>query len=308
MSTTNRRKRRSAELQRNRSIFGIACALPTAILFTVFIVVPTINIFRMSLYKWSGFSGVPEFVGLNNFKILLGDMNFVHSLQNTLLLLIVVTCITMPVAVIFAAMLIQTKILGANLLRFVMYIPSILSAVVIAAMFSVIYDQADTGLVNGTLHILRLDWLKQVWLGDHKIVIFSIAFAMVWQSFGYYMVMYMASMTGIDKSLYEAASLDGAGQIRTLVSVTVPLIWSNIRTTLIFFILGSVNLSFVLVKAMTDGGPDNASQVILGYMYDQAYTNSSYGYGMAIGVVIFLFSLILSLIVSRATKREPIEL
>lgn len=305
-STTRAAKGKKTVLERKRARFGVLWTLPTAILFIIFMVVPTFNVFRMSFFKWSGFSGDQTFVGLQNFKTLAGDMNFVHACQNTILLLVVVTSITMPIAIIFAAILTQDKIIGSGFLRFVMYVPSILSAVVIAAVFSAIYDQQD-GLLNNTLGFLGLGALKRVWLGDQKIVIYSIAFAMVWQSFGYYMVMYMSSMAGVDRSLYEAAQIDGAGKVRQLFSITIPMIWQNIRTTLTFFIISSVNLSFVLATAMTNGGPDGASQTILGYMYQQAYTNSTYGYGMAIGVVIFLFSFILSLVVSQVTKREIVQ-
>ena len=305
-STTRAAKGKKTVLERKRARFGVLWTLPTAILFIIFMVVPRFNVFRMSFFKWSGFSGDQTFVGLQNFKTLAGDMNFVHACQNTILLLVVVTSITMPIAIIFAAILTQDKIIGSGFLRFVMYVPSILSAVVIAAIFSAIYDQQD-GLLNNTLGFLGLGALKRVWLGDQKIVIYSIAFAMVWQSFGYYMVMYMSSMAGVDRSLYEAAQIDGAGKVRQLFSITIPMIWQNIRTTLTFFIISSVNLSFVLATAMTNGGPDGASQTILGYMYQQAYTNSTYGYGMAIGVVIFLFSFILSLVVSQVTKREIVQ-
>ena len=305
-STTRAAKGKKTVLERKRARFGVLWTLPTAILFIIFMVVPTFKVFRMSFFKWSGFSGDQTFVGLQNFKTLAGDMNFVHACQNTILLLVVVTSITMPIAIIFAAILTQDKIIGSGFLRFVMYVPSILSAVVIAAIFSAIYDQQD-GLLNNTLGFLGLGALKRVWLGDQKIVIYSIAFAMVWQSFGYYMVMYMSSMAGVDRSLYEAAQIDGAGKVRQLFSITIPMIWQNIRTTLTFFIISSVNLSFVLATAMTNGGPDGASQTILGYMYQQAYTNSTYGYGVAIGVVIFLFSFILSLVVSQVTKREIVQ-
>ncbi|MDU5261472.1 MAG: sugar ABC transporter permease, partial [Clostridium celatum] len=86
-----------------------------------------------------------------------------------------------------------------------------------------------------------------------------------------------------------------------------PLVWGTVRTTLTFFIISCINLSFLFVKVMTSGGPDGASETVLGYMYKQAYGNSSYGYGMAIGVVIFLFSFGLSLILSKITEREVIE-
>ena len=138
-------------------------------------------------------------------------------------------------------------------------------------------------------------------------VIVSIIIAMVWQAIGYYMVMYMASMASVPESLYESANLEGASKIRQFFSITLPLIWTNIRTTLTFFVISSINISFLIVKALTNGGPDGATEVFLSYMYKQAYTNSSYGYGMAIGVVVFLFSFGLSALINFVTKREPLE-
>ena len=121
------------------------------------------------------------------------------------------------------------------------------------------------------------------------------------------MVMYMASMASVPESLYESASLEGAGKIRQFFSITIPLIWTNIRTTLTFFVISTINMSFLLVKAMTNGGPDGASNVFLSYMYQEAYTNSSYGYGMAIGVMVFMFSFILAAVLNAATKRPEVE-
>lgn len=121
------------------------------------------------------------------------------------------------------------------------------------------------------------------------------------------MVMYMASMANVPESLYESAALEGAGKIRQFFTITIPLIWTNIRTTLTFFVISTINMSFLLVKAMTNGGPDGASNVFLSYMYQEAYTNSSYGYGMAIGVMVFLFSFALAGILNAATKRQEIE-
>ena len=143
-----------------------------------------------------------------------------------------------------------------------------------------------------------------MWLGQRRTVIYSVAVAMVWQAVGYYMVMYVASMAQVPISLYEASAIEGAGGVRQFFTVTIPLIWENIRTTLTFFIISNINISFLLVRAMTGGGPDGASEVFLSFMYKQAYTGSAYGYGMAAGVVIFLFSFVLSWIVSRVTKRE----
>ncbi|MEW1718172.1 sugar ABC transporter permease [Streptomyces sp. NPDC093109] len=292
--------------RRGSGRFVLACLLPALVLFAVFMVVPTVNVFRMSLYTWSGFSPDMRFVGLDNFTRLLDDRQFVRAFQNTVALLVVVSVVTMGMGLFLAAIMTRQRLRGRNLYRFLLYIPNVLSVVVIAAIFSAVYDQ-ENGLLNGTLRLLSLDGLQRVWLGDQKIVLYSVAVAMVWQSLGYYMVLYMAGMSSVPEELYEASALDGASPARQFFAITLPLIWQSLRTTLTFFIMSAVNLSFVLVRAMTGGGPDGSSEVLLSYMYKQAYTNSSYGYGMAIGVVIFTFSFLVSLLVSRATRREPLQ-
>lgn len=290
-----------------RSVFIGVSVAPAVILFIIFMMIPTFNVFKMSLYKWGGYSNNKEFVGLNNFRILMEDTNFFRSFQNTVLLIVCVTVVTMAVALIFAAILSREKIKGQNFFRIVFYIPNILSVVVISAIFSAIYDP-NNGLLNSILSIFRgQDADPVLWLGDQKIVIYSLVIAMIWQAIGYYMVMYMASMASVPESLYESANLEGASRIAQFFSITLPLIWTNVRTTLTFFVISSINLSFLFVKALTNGGPDGSTEVFLSYMYKQAYTNSSYGYGMAIGVVVFLFSFGLSAVVNFVTRREPLE-
>lgn len=289
-----------------RSIFIGVCVAPAVILFIIFMVIPTFNVFKMSLYKWGGYSNNKEFVGLENFSKLLKDTNFLRSFQNSILLVVCVTVVTMALALIFAAIISREKIKGENFFRIIFYIPNILSVVVISAIFAAIYDP-DTGMLNSFLSIFRGDKDPILWLGDQKLVIFSLIIAMIWQAIGYYMVMYMASMASVPESLYESADLEGASHIQQFFSITLPLIWTNIRTTLSFFIISCINLSFQFVKALTNGGPDGATEVFLSYMYKQAYTNSSYGYGMAIGVVVFLFSFGLSALINFVTKREPLE-
>ncbi|MSS62334.1 carbohydrate ABC transporter permease [Velocimicrobium porci] len=293
--------------RKGRTAFIAICTLPAVILFIVFMIIPTINVFKMSLYKWGGFSNNKTFVGLNNFKLLFTDEKFYRSFQNSILLIVLVTIITMTLSLIFAAILSREKVKGQNFFRIIFYIPNILSVVVISAIFSAIYDPSQ-GLLNSILSIFRgADAKPILWLGNQQLVIYSLVIAMVWQAIGYYMVMYMASMTSVPESLYESANLEGSGRIHQFFHITLPLIWTNIRTTLTFFIISSINLSFLFVKAMTGGKPDGASEVFLSYMYGQAYTNSSYGYGMAIGVVVFLFSFSLAGLINFVTKRETLE-
>ncbi len=289
---------------KGRGLFIGTCVLPATILFLIFMIYPTINVFRMSLYERSAFALTETHVGMANFKALLTDSSFIRSMQNTLLLIVVVTVITMALALIFAAILTKEKIKGQNFFRIVFYIPNILSVVVISGIFSAVY-QVENGMINSIVDIFANLAEPILWKGE-KLVMVSIVIAMVWQAIGYYMVMYMASMAAVPGSLYESSALDGAGRMTQFFKITIPLIWTNIRTTLTFFIISTINMAFLFVKAMTSGGPNGASEVVLGYMYTQK-NNGLYGYCMAIGVVIFLFSFALSALVNKVTERETLE-
>ena len=172
----------------------------------------------------------------------------------------------------------------------------------IAGIFSAIY-KPENGMLNSILSLLSGQSVMVLWK-DQPMVVISIIIAMVWQAIGYYMVMYMASMSAVPESLYESAELDGAGRITQFFQITLPLIWTNIRTTLTFFIISTINMAFLFVKAMVAKG---MADVALSFMYNQKDAGL-YGYSMAAGVVIFLFSFLLSLLVNQATKREPLEM
>ena len=286
-----------------RTAFLWLCVAPAVILFTIFMVIPTCNVFRLSLFQRSTFNPKETFVGLQNFRYLLQDAVFIRSMQNTLLLIVMVTLFTMSTALIFAGILTREKLKGQNFFRVVFYIPNILSVVVISGIFSAIYD-VDKGLLNSLLNLFGQEGI--LWKGE-QYVILSIIIAMVWQAIGYYMVMYMAAMSAVPHSMYESAGLDGADRFTQFFQITIPLIWTNIRTTLTFFIISTINMAFLFVSAMTGGGPNNASNVTLLYMYNQKNLGGGYGYAMAIGVALFLMSFALSALVNRVTRRGTLE-
>lgn len=286
-----------------RTAFLCICVVPAVILFAIFVVLPTWNVFRLSLFQRSTFNPDAIFVGMQNFRYLLQDAIFIRSMQNTLLLIVMVTLFTMAAALIFAGILTRERLKGQNFFRVVFYIPNILSVVVISGIFSAIYD-VDRGLLNSLLNLFGQDGI--LWKGEHH-VIASIVIAMVWQAIGYYMIMYMAAMSAVPESLYESAGLDGADRFTQFFQITIPLIWTNIRTTLTFFIISTINMAFLFVSAMTGGGPNNASNVTLLYMYNQKNLGGGYGYAMAIGVALFLVSFGLSALVNRVTRRETLE-
>ena len=287
---------------KGRSRFIALCVAPAAILFFIFMVMPTFNVFRMSLFERGAYSPTETFVGLNNFKVLFKDTKFIVSMQNTILLIVTVTIITFFFAIIFAAILTREKIRGQNFFRIIFYIPNILSVVVIAGIFSAIY-KPDNGMLNSIFSLFAGRDVMVLWK-DQPMVIVSVIIAMVWQAIGYYMVMYMASMSAVPVDLYESASLDGAGRLNQFFEITLPLIWTNIRTTLTFFIISTINMAFLFVKAMVAKG---MADVGLSFMYAQK-DEGLYGYAMAAGVIIFLFSFTLSAVVNHVTKRDVLQM
>lgn len=201
---------------RKMSGFLVLCLAPAVILFFIFMIVPTFNVFRISLYEKGAYTPDETFVGLANFKTLLTDASFIRSMQNMILLVVVVTIITFAFALVFAGILTREKLKGQNFFRVVFYIPNILSVVVISGIFSAIY-KPENGMLNSIIGLFRDMTNPILWKGQ-SLVMVSIIIAMVWQAIGYYMVMYMASMASVPQSLYESAGLDGAGRLTQFFS------------------------------------------------------------------------------------------
>lgn len=289
-------------MKTRRSLFIALCLLPGLALFLLFKVYPTVQIFQKSLYLWTGLSDKPKFIGLQNYVDMFHDDTFLRSLKNTGLLMLVVPVFTLLIALVNASILTKSKLKERNLYRTVFFFPSILSFVVIAILWSFIYHPT-MGFLNAGLESVGLGRWALPWLGDQRVVLWALAVTLIWQAAGYYMVMYMAGIDGIPPDLYEAAELDGATRIQQFFHITVPMLWEIIRVTIIFSINGVLSISFVIVSVMTAGGPDHHSEVVMTYLYSQAFTNSNFGYAMAIGVFIFIVSMILALISNKLTER-----
>ena len=158
--------------------------------------------------------------------------------------------------------------------------------------------------MNSLLNGVGLDGLTHAWLGEGKTVLWAIVIAMIWQAVGYYMVMYMAGMDGVSPEIYEAADIDGASKFTQFFKITIPMIWGIIRVTIVFFITSTLNMSFLFVNVMTNGGPNGKSEVLLTYMYRQAFTNANFGYAMAVAVVVFLLAFILAILSNILTAKK----
>ncbi|ACT00432.1 binding-protein-dependent transport systems inner membrane component [Paenibacillus sp. JDR-2] len=289
-------------IRTRRTLFIIACLLPGLLLFTLFKVYPTIQIFQKSMFLWTGLSDKPKYIGFRNYTDMFHDDTFLLSLRNTGFLMLVVPVVTIIAALINASILTRSKLKERGFYRTVFFFPSILSFVVIAILWSFIYHPT-MGFVNSGLDLLGLHSWAKPWLGDQKTVLWALAVTLIWQAAGYYMVMFMAGIDSISPDLYEAAELDGATRIQQFFRITIPMLWEIIRVTIIFSINGVLSISFIIVSVMTGGGPDRHSEVVMTYLYSQAFTNSNFGYAMAIGVFIFIISMILAVLSNKLTER-----
>lgn len=291
-----------AKRKKQEKIFLACCVTPALVGFCVFILYPAFQVFRMSLYKWSGGTGKKTFIGLKNFKTLFASDAFWLAFRNTVFLMVFVTIVTMVLSLFFAAVISRGKLKEANFYRIVLFFPNVLSIVVIGIIFKNLFNPL-TGIVNSALGAMGQTNLPN-WLGDSKYVLWVIAAAMIWQAVGYYMVMYIAGMDGVSAELYEVSELEGATKLQEFFKITLPLIWPTVRTTLVFFILSTMNMSFQFVTVMTNGEPQGHSEVLLSYVNLQAFSNANFGYAMSVSVVVFVFSFVLSLVAQALTARH----
>ncbi|WP_068777079.1 carbohydrate ABC transporter permease [Paenibacillus sp. FJAT-26967] len=289
-------------------LFLWACTLPALALFAVFDLYPFLRAIIMAFYSWSGTSEDQTFVGLDNFRTLMQDGVVWVALKNNLFLLIVVPAVTMGLSLLFAVLLTRknNKLKESGFYRTIFFFPNVLALVVISILWSFIYHPTF-GILNALLNSLGFESLVHAWLGETGTVMWALVAPMVWQAIGYYMIIYIAAIEGIPPDLYEVAHLEGASSIKQFRMITLPLIWNVMRITVIFFLINVFNQSFVYVNVMTAGGPDNSSQVLMTYLYGQAFGNGNFGYAMAIGVFMLLITVALSLISDKLMSRDSVQ-
>jgi N-acetylglucosamine transport system permease protein len=283
---------------------------PALILYGVFVLWPYANAIYLSLTSWRGVSPNKPWVGLDNYRKLADDSRFLEAITRNGEILVVMPVVTIGIALTFAALFTQggQAITGASFYRVVFFFPQVISAVIVGILWSYVYSP-NYGLLNGFFGAVGLDGLEKNWLSDPKIILWSIVAVAVWQGVGFYMVIFIASMQSIPTSFYEAARLDGASRWTSFKDITLPLIWETIRTTIIYIAIIALDF-FVLVQVMTGGGSSATSrraEVAALYLYNEAFVKSRWGYASAIGVVLLLMTLLLSVVLMRVTRRETYE-
>lgn len=295
-----KRQNRQKKAQPLPVLFICISVLPAVILTLMFTIWPTLQALYLSFTNATSLGLNNKFVGLDNYIYMFHDKSFIQALTNTAKLMAVVPVITIFCSLVLAFVLNQCKLKEMVLYRTIFYFPNIVSLTVVGIIWSFVFHP-NVGIVNKILGAVGLESLQRSWLGDSKTALWCIAFTLLWQAAGYYMVMHIAAMDGISPEIYESATLDGASAWRKLVSITMPLMKDIIGITFVLALSGTINLSFVLSQVMTGGGPNGASSVLLQYMYTQGFVNGNFGYAMAITVFTLAISVALSMLSRKLT-------
>lgn len=294
------RQNRQKKAQPLPVLFICISVLPAVILTLMFTIWPTVQALYLSFTNATSLGLNNKFVVLDNYIYMFHDKSFIQALKNTAKLMAVVPVITIFCSLVLAFVLNQCKLKEMVLYRTIFYFPNIVSLTVVGIIWSFVFHP-NVGIINKILGAVGLESLQRSWLGDSKTALWCIAFTLLWQAAGYYMVMHIAAMDGISPEIYESATLDGASAWRKLVSITMPLMKDIIGITFVLALSGTINLSFVLSQVMTGGGPNGASSVLLQYMYTQGFVNGNFGYAMAITVFTLAISVALSMLSRKLT-------
>jgi len=279
----------------------VAFLSPAVGLFGLFVLLPLVQALGVSLTRWRGVSSQRTFVGAANYERLMQDQAFWGALGHNLWLLLVVGVAVLSLALPVAHALRQRGHLGA-VARTLALFPQVISTVVVAILWMFLLNPSF-GLVDSLIRAVGLTPPRQGWLGEPSLALPSVAGALLWSMLGFYVLLFAAGIRGLSEDVMEAAELDGATGWRRFTRVTWPMLWAVRRTAVVYLGINLLN-TFAVVYLMTQGGPDRRSEVMLTYLYQQAFVHSQFGYATAVAVMSLIAALGLSLTL-MVLFREP---
>jgi raffinose/stachyose/melibiose transport system permease protein len=261
--------------------------LPALAVYAAVVLYPSVLGIGYAFTDWAGVGTEKKFVGLSNFRDLLHDDRALGSLKNTLLLTVAIIVVQNGVGLLLA-LGVHTKIKSRMVLRAIFFAPVVVSPVMVAFLWKYVYNPAPDAGLNGLLGAVGLGALRQDWLGNPSIALWSVAAMVVWQYAGYSMVIFLAGLEGIPKDVHEAAVIDGAGPVKRFRYVVWPLLAPATTVNVMLSTIGGLKL-FDQVFAATNGGPGYSTETLSTVLYKEAFVFGKYGYSTAVALVLALF-------------------
>jgi len=277
--------------------------LPATALLAVFFLYPLVRTVGISLNEYSR-TGKATFAGIEQYQRLLEDPGYGNALTNTFLMTFVGGCMLFPPAVAIAWALNQ-RIHGERFFRFVVFAPVVLSAAIVALMWKFLLHPT-LGLINPALESMNLGFLAKTWLGDPATALPSIAFVLVWQGIGIWVVLLSAGFERLPKEVLEAGRIDGAGEWRLFRSVMLPMMRDVFRVLVVLWVVQSMQ-SFAFVYIMTRGGPFGSTEQVVTLAYRVAFEAGDLGYAAAMGIGLVSIMLVVAVVLNKVLKRDALE-
>lgn len=291
--------RRRLSKSTRETLIAYSFIAPNFIGFAVFTLVPVIFAFVLAFMKWDGVNAM-QFIGIDNFMRLFKDQNFIAAFWHTVVYVVCNVPLTL-VCSLALAMLLNSKVFGRNFFRTVSFFPYVASLVAVAAVWNFLFNPS-MGPVNQVLSALGVQDLPK-WAAGKDTAMFTVILFSVWKNMGYYMVIFLAGLQGVNPELYEAASLDGANKWKQFRNVTLPQIAPTTFFVTIMVLISSFKV-YNEVYMITQGGPGTSTLVLVYQIYNEAFIGSpEYGYASAISMVLFAMVLIVTLVQFRGEKR-----
>jgi ABC-type sugar transport system permease subunit len=285
---------------KNGNIAPYLFMLPALIIYLSVIIFPVFYSLWISFRSGTGI-GEMNFVGLANYSKLIKDDVFWLSLKHTLIWLALTVLVTMTVSLLLAVLLNQ-KFVGRTFFRAFFYFPSVISAIAVAIIWRWIYNP-QIGFINQFAKLLGINF-TQTWISTPKTALYALFVASLWQAIGQPMLLFLAGLGGISPDVLEAASIDGANAVQKFFLITVPLMKDTFIMVISTLLIAAMKV-YDIVKGLTDGGPNNATQVLATYMYNQVFQYNNVGYGTAIAIVMVIMMLIVIIpYMSFTAKKE----
>ncbi len=277
--------------------------VPALVLYSIIVILPVI----WSLY-YSFYSGSPglkwEFCGFDNYLRLFKDNNYKAALMVNAKYILVTTVGQVGLGLLLALMFRFWLRRCKTLVRTLVFFPVVLPTVAVGQLFAKIYEiQPNYGLLNSLLSSLGLDNLVQAWIGQSSTALWCLCVMDIWVAMGFYSVIFYGALLDIPEDIIEAARIDGAGSFSLFRRILLPLLRPMVVTSLVFSFSGTVKM-FESARALTGGGPGNATKSLSMYMYDVSFTYNKIGYGSVIALTIFLICVVGSFIINRFDVKD----
>ena len=280
---------------------GFLFSLPAVVFFCLFVSIPVFFTIFLSFAGWKGFDITQiRVVGLKNYGMIFTDRIFWLSFLHTSIF-VALTTVFLNLFGFIGALIIDTKVEGTRFLKNAVFLPVLLSPIIIGIMWSRMLDAF--GVVNKIMQALHLTALPILFLGSKDLALYTIIIATIWQYTGYDMLLYYAGLQGVPNELLEAARIDGASGFRVVRSVIIPVLSPVAAVTTLLNIIGGYKI-FDVVYVMTRGGPNHHTEVFATYLFLQAFRFNDMGAASVIAIVIVLLSLIASVVRMRISRQE----